>query len=250
MFKPVRWSGERDKYFGPFTFFFGERNEVGFSVKFGDGYERPESFVRIHLLKFTAIFPIPSLVKPWKEWVDTSRYNWSKPPHGYWETGSREYGLSFSASEMHWRFGPQKHRWPNGGSGCWFYPWRDHKLVGRTYTDADGKIVEATEDEKPVAVFLVNDFDGELVEAKVAIEHLKYRIGKGLWHWLMLGKTKTYTKLHISFSAETGRRKGGWKGGTIGVSTQAEPSDQHATAMRRYCEKNDMKLIGVRGVAA
>lgn len=246
MITPIRWSGERDKYFGPFTFCIDGRNELGFSIKFGDGDERPESYVRIHLFKFTALFPIPALVKPWKEWVDTSKYDWAKPPHGYWETGSREYGISFTATEAHWRFGDQRNQWPNGGSGCWFYPWRDHKLIGKTYTDMHGNIVEATDDEKPVADFIVEDFDGELVEAKVAIEHLRYRVGKGLWHWLMLGKTKAYTKLDISFSAETGRRKGSWKGGTLGVSWPANPSDLHAMAMRQYCEKNNMKLIGVR----
>ena len=243
--KPIRWSGERDKYFGPLTFCIGERSEVGFCIKFGDGDEEPESYVRLHLFKFTVLCPIPALLKPWKEWVDTSRYDWSKPPYGYWETGSRQYGLSFHATEMHWRFGKQKDEWPNGGSGCWFYPWRDHKLIGRAYSDASGKIVEASEDEKPVEVFWVSDFDGTLIEAKVAIAHLRYRVGKGLWHWLMLGKTKTYTRLDVSFSAETGRRKGSWKGGTLGVSMLAEPFDLHATAMRRYCEKNDMQLIGV-----
>jgi hypothetical protein len=251
--KPIRWGGEEDKYFGPFTFHRNRSNEFGFNVRFGDGRDCPQSYIRLHFGKLTVLFPIPSIVKPWKMWIDTSKFAWSdNPAGGYWEFGYHDYGVVFSRTEMHWKFGPQSFLGFGGSnrSGCWFYPWCDTTLLSCTYTDLDGNRCESNEDDKPVAVFLVHDFDGEVIEAKVAIEHSKYRVGRGLWHWLLLGKTRNHTSLEIKFASETGRRKGSWKGGTTGVWMPANSADTAATAMRKYCEENDMKLIGVRGVVS
>lgn len=251
-FKQIRWSGAADKYYGSFTVHKGEVKEVGVVVRFSfDDDGQPESYARLHFGAWTVVFRVPNVIKPHSAWVDTSKYEWSKgPDSGYWEHHAREYGLNFGTHEMHWRFGIQVSFWPNKSSGVWFYPWEDRKLISHNSIDLDGKEHPFDEESKIVAHFLVTDYDGEQIEATCHLERRRYRIGKGIWHWLRLKKTEVFTKLGVQFSGEVGPRKGSWKGGMIASSSIAEPTDTHASAMRKFCETNNLKLIGVRGVVS
>lgn len=240
-FQPIRWSGDEDRYFGPFTVHTARDPSIGVVFKFSDGDERRESYVRIHLGKLTVLFPIPCFVKPWRQWVDVPGL--PEGPGGYWLTGSHEYGLDLKRHEAHWKWGAQKNHWPNGGSGCWFYPWSEQVPVSDVLVHPDGSERPLGQEDACTTTFQVRDFDGEVIEAKVRFERSRYRVGKGLWHWLRLGKTHTYHGVAIEFSAETGRRKGSWKGGVTGVYGPANHADGHEAALQKYCAEHGMTLL-------
>ncbi len=50
--------------------------------------------------------------------------------------------------------------------------------------------------------------------------------------------------LDLDFSAEVGRRKGSWKGGTLGHAIEMVTGEAHEAAFRRYCDQNDLTFIG------
>lgn len=73
----------------------------------------------------------------------------------------------------------------------------------------------------------------------------EWRFGVGWFAWLSLfRKPKISRDLEIAFSGETGKRKGSWKGGTIGHSTEMRSGELHESAFRRYCAENNMTFIG------
>lgn len=99
----------------------------------------------------------------------------------------------------------------------------------------------AKEGACPSASFDFLDFDGELITAKTHIEEREWRFGEGRFKWLSLfRKPMIRRSLDIDFSKETGRRKGSWKGGTVGHSIDMLPGELHEAAFRRYCAKHDM----------
>jgi len=55
--------------------------------------------------------------------------------------------------------------------------------------------------------------------------------------------------LDISFSGEVGNRKGSWKGGTVGHSTNMRHDETHKTAFQRYCVENGMTFVPERVMA-
>lgn len=97
-----------------------------------------------------------------------------------------------------------------------------------------------------VVTFTVQDFDGQMVQAEIRLSRTRYRIGRGVWHWLLLGRRKDYHTAQIQFSSEVGREKGSWKGGIIGVVTNVNPDESHIEALKRYCGENGMTFIGLR----
>lgn len=49
--------------------------------------------------------------------------------------------------------------------------------------------------------------------------------------------------LDLEFSSEVGRRKGSWKGGTLGHGIEMLPGELHEAAFRRYCAQNDLTFV-------
>jgi hypothetical protein len=93
-------------------------------------------------------------------------------------------------------------------------------------------------------VFSFKDFDGEELTARTTIEEREWRFGVGWFKWLSLfRKPKISRYLEIAFSGETGERKGSWKGGTIGHSTEMRSGELHESAFRRYCAEHDMTFV-------
>ena len=96
----------------------------------------------------------------------------------------------------------------------------------------------------PSVSFEFSDFDGERITARTLIEEREWHFGSGWFRWLSLFcKPKIKRSLDIEFSKETGRRKGSWKGGTIGHGIEMLPNEKHAGAFARYCAEHEMELI-------
>jgi len=264
-----RWS-DNDHNFGPFTYARDHRGyrPLAIVLNSGDGDESPVCTLRFSGFGHTLITALPALIKPWRHWVDTSRYEWSRgPDSGYWDAGPREYGFTYSDGHLSVSLGrvtndsSTEQRW-----GC-FLPWTQWRHVRHSLYGLNGELVgtipqrswrglssegvlarhrdeESVRDACPTADFAFHDFDGELLAATTRIEEREWRFGEGWFKWLSLfRRPKIQRSLDIQFSGETGERKGSWKGGTIGHSIDMLTGELHEAAFRRYCGENDMTFI-------
>lgn len=264
MTRRIRW-GDNDRYFGPFTFardtFYRPFAVV---LSSGDGDEHPRCSLRISGFGRTLIVALPPLIHPWRNWVDTSRYEWSRGPGGgYWDTGAREYGFTLYDGHLSIALGrvtndsSTEQRW-----GC-FLPWTQWRHVRRSLYGLDGEHVwteppqkgkgynpahwdatQAAEEACPTRSFAFLDYDGERLTVRSRIEEREWRFGTGRFKWLSLFRSpKVSRSLDLRFSGETGSRKGSWKGGTIGHSIEMLPDELHEAAFRRYCQEHGMTFI-------
>lgn len=261
--KAIRWS-RNDHYFGPFTYARENRSYRPIAVMFGtgDGDEYPHARLRLSAFGHTLICRMPAILKPWRKWVDTSHYAWSRGERsGYWETHEREWGFSAVEGSLHLHFGPQTHDSTTTKSKCWFYPWREHRMVRHSLYDLEGvkfcdlpecrlsnkyswEASKALREDCPVALFEFADFDGERIVATCQIQEREYRRGKGVFRLLYLWRNPIYRTLELNFSSEVGRRKGSWKGGTVGHSCTINVGEHVQEAFERYCAKEGLKFIG------
>ncbi len=261
-----RW-GDNDHYLGPFTFAFGERYRH-FAVLLSSGdYEYPGCSLRISAFGNTMIAGLPAVIKPHTSWVDTSHYEWSKAGpdgrSGYTQVDETEYGFTISDGHLSVRRGRQT----NDSSttkdwGC-FLPWTQWRHVRYSLYDLNGdefwtqfdgasklgfeKYEEQREFDRlcPTRSFDFLDFDDEAGIATTKITEREWRFGTGSFKWLSLFRRRKVSRsLDISFSIETGERKGSWKGGTIGHSIKMLPGELHQSAFERYCLAHDMTFVG------
>lgn len=261
--KALRWS-DNDQYFGPFTFSRDKHYKSLTAVLgSGDGDEYAGCRLRLSAFGFTLIVALPQIVRPWRQWVDTSHYEWSKnPAGGYWDTGEREYGFSLHEGHLSVSLGrvtndsSTEQRW-----GC-FLPWTQWRFVAHRFYNADGRLAYtdthqgprdiedcrahwAARDAVPTVTFRFKDYDGEELTATARVEEYEHKFGSGWFKWLSLFRRRRIRRsLDIQFSGETGRRKGSWKGGTIGHGIEMRPGEMHEAAFRRYCAEHDMTFVG------
>lgn len=200
---------------------------------------------------------MPAMLKPWRRWVDTSRYAWASGRGGYWDEHPREYGFSLSDGFLQVFLGAQTHDSTTTQSWCAHLPWtqwRFHRFslydlagaefwtqierptrLGRSRDFDAQREAEARCDK---AVFLVDDFDGERLTVTTHIEEREWKFGEGWFKWLSLfRKPKISRSLSINFAKECGPEKGSWKGGLCGTSIDMLPGELHEAAFRRYCDQ-------------
>lgn len=268
----IRWS-DNDRYFGPFTYS-KDRHYRTFTILLdsGDGDDYPGCRLRLSALGHTFILAIPAIIKPWRQWVPIrteptrSQLIESGRDPGYWDQHRKEYGFSIVEGAVHLYYGPQTHDSETTKSKCYFIPWRSWRHVRHSFYDLSGEyfatlpkhrnrlganqwrnqweVERAIESTCPTQTFVFRDFDGEELRAVTKIEEREWRLGEGKFKWLsFFCKPKVRRSLKIDFSGETGRRKGSWKGGTVGHSIDMKPGELHESAFRRYCSENDMSFV-------
>ena len=211
--------------------------------------------------------PLPAILKPHRHWVDTSKYEWASAAGGYWDEDRRDFGVSLFDGHFCVKFGRQAddssidQDW-----GC-FLPWTEWRHVRYSVYDLDGKHVwtepvgrlhgtidgwrERHEERErvmqalPKARFAFKDFDGEDIEAEAFIEERQWKFGTKWFKWLSLfRRDRVRRSLDLKFSKEVGKRKGSWKGGTIGHGIDMLPGEFHEAAFRRYCAEHKLQFIG------
>lgn len=268
--RAIRWSGEGDRYFGPFTYCYTPKpgyRPLSVMLGSGDGDDYPGCRLRFSAFGHTLIVAIPPIIRPWRRWREiTTEPTRSKMIEqgrtpGYWDSQNREFGFSAGEGALHWHYGPQTHSSETTKSRCWFYPWREHRMVRHTLYDLEGDkfadlpdwgfrhkngwaVKNAIEDACPVARFEFEDFDGERIVATSKIEEREWKRGKGVFRLFYLGRNSVSRSLDLQFSSEVGRRKGSWKGGTIGHSIEMLSDELHEAAFRRYCEEQGLTYVG------
>lgn len=252
-----RWS-DNDRHFGPFTLSLGDSWRLGVVMDSGAG-ESPGCHLRLYFFTTTLLIELPSLIRPWRRFVDTSGYEWSKGPgSGYWYEHPREYGFCFSDGGFFQLFlGAQTMDSSTTQNWCCHLPWTQWRHVRHTLYGLDGFFVfeqmetvplrDRYERQKvcPAASFEFDDFDGERITATTRIEEREWLFGTGWFKWLSLfRKPMVRRSLSIDFSSEVGERKGSWKGGTLGHGIDMLPGERHEAAFRRYCDEHDLTFIG------
>lgn len=261
--KAIRWS-DNDRYFGPFTYARDRRSyrPLGACLTV---HTCGQNQFRVSAFGHTLLCPLPSILTPYCAWVDTSKYGWSdNPDGGYWSYHSRAYGAFMIEGAVHIDFGAQTHDSTTTKTKVWFLPWRGMRHIRRSLYGLAGEHVADLPEHKtwlgrphrwnveqaivavcPTAQFNFADFDGQLLVATTRIEEREWARGEGYFKWLSLfTRNHVRRSLDIQFSGETGKRKGSWKGGTIGHSIDMLPGELHEPAFRRYCAQNQMTLVG------
>lgn len=268
--KPIRWAGfERDRYFGPFTFTPSDRYKtIGIMFGSGDDDEDQGCRLRLEMHWFTLHVALPPIIKPWRRWHDITseplRSNiiaeGRKP--GYWDSYPREYGFTTAEGALHWSYGPQTHDSETTKRRCWLYPWREHRCIRRSLYDTEGNlfvnipqapsyrewrnrwdIERLLQDACSTKQFEFEDYDGERIVATCRIEEREWVRGKGIFRLLYIGRNKIKRTFAVRFSSEVGKKKGSWKGGTVGHSGDIAPGETLESAFRRYCARQGLTFL-------
>jgi hypothetical protein len=240
--------------------------------------------VRFYLGKRTLIAELPNWVlRPkserrefthWSSEAQRAAYIERTGRDHYFETFAREIGFNVADGQtLHIHWGAQTHAWPGSASKCFFLPWSNWRFIRHTHYTPDGKRRRTFWDADrrrmqrrakrhgedmffgdefdyasslPTVDFQFKDYDGEEIIARTRVDEREWRLGTGLFAWLSLFvPAKIARSIDIQFSAETGRRKGSWKGGTIGHSCEMKTGESIEDTFRRYCGEHQMTFIGL-----
>jgi hypothetical protein len=256
-----RWS-DNDRHLGPFTYARDKRYRSLAIVLRSSDDEDYGCTLRFSGFGHTLIVALPPVLRPWRTWVDTSRYDWATAA-GYWDIYPRQYGFSASEGFLQVFHGAQTHDSSTTKTWAKFLSWTQWRFVRHSMYDTTGahfwtepqRVKGEPYDHEarwkasetcPSVTFAFKDYDGEDLTAKTKIEEREWLKGEGWFKWLSwFSKPRVSRSLDIQFSGETGNRKGSWKGGTIGHSIDMEPGELHEAAFRRYCAEHHMTFIGV-----
>jgi hypothetical protein len=97
----------------------------------------------------------------------------------------------------------------------------------------------------PVRKFMVEDHDGEQIEATTHIQEREWTFGEKWFQWLrFFRRSKIHRSLDIDFAKEVGTEKGSWKGGLCGTSIEMLPGELHEAAFIRYCDQEHRAKYG------
>lgn len=257
---------DNDRRIGPITYGRSSWKPLRLVFSTGGGVDEfPRNHLTAYAFGWVARLTLPTKIKPWRMWVDTSRYEWSKGPgSGYWEVDAREYGFSLHEGFLQVFHGPQTNDSVTTKNTAWHLPWTQWRHVRKSLYDGDGKhfwtewgrprgfpfrdsweVGRAAEKACPAAVFEFDDYDGERIRATCRVEEREWRFGTGWFKWLSLfRKPKIRRSLDLEFSAEVGREKGSWKGGTLGHGIEMLAGETPEAAFRRYCEQEHRSKSG------
>jgi hypothetical protein len=252
-------------------FFECDRNrESNFYMKFClySGYGREDSSkcrLVISLFGWYLTIFLPQIIRPYRHWVDMTKYDWHKgESKGYWEEDQRAFGFYLFENHLNLMFGRQADSSSDTMSWGCFLPWNEWNFVRFSLYGLQGehfwtqmeqevrKVKGFDRYEKqremeaqcPSKAFLFKDYDGEEITVVTHIEEREWHRGVKWFRWLKyFFKPQISRSLDLEFKKEVGRRKGSWKGGTLGHSIQMLPGELHEAAFRRYCEKNNMTFL-------
>jgi hypothetical protein len=267
-----RWS-DNDHYLGPFTYSKDVRGYRPFAVILSSGGEEyPGASFRVSGFGHTLILALPQWVlRPYREKIFAKTWDEETIKRlgrdWYWSLDRREYGISISDGFLDVSFGRQTMDSSTEQRRGYFLPWKQWRHVRHSFYGLDGEHVatlpnttepylggtgrwereRAIADATPTVSFDFDDFDGERITATTKIKEREWHSGTGWFTWLAwFRRPKISRTLDLRFSSEVGKRKGSWKGGTLGHGIEMLPGELHEAAFRRYCDQNELTFVGER----
>lgn len=271
--RAIRWS-DNDHYFGPFTWAYNTKYRNLAIVLKSDVNEDSDcgtSSLRFNIGGCTLILTLPQIVKPHVQrvfpgWDQTTV---TRLGRDYYDLPTeRAFGFSCSDGFLQVFRGLRTNDSSTDRSWNCFLPWTQWRHIRHSFYGLQGEHVydeqqgsslgdkgwrerQAREDAVPSRIFAFKDFDGEALTVTTKIEEREWRFGTGWFKWLSLfRRPKISRSLSVSFSNETGRRKGSWKGGTMGHSIDMQPGELHESAFKRYCAEHEMTFMCERATPA
>lgn len=261
-YKHRRWS-DNDKHFGPFLYSrdLGSKRLGAVLISGGDDEEAASCHLRLHAFGHTLIVDLPQILKPWRQWVDMTKYDWHKgPSKGYWDVHPVEYGVMYGEGFLQVFKGPRTGDSTTERNWCTHLPWTQWHFHRHAFFGLEGELLREWIEPRrrkrdgsgidrfkeqyefkaimPKVAFEFDDYDGQRITATTQIEQRDYTFGEGWFQWLRFFRRDMVRRsLNIDFSAEVGPEKGSWKGGTTGHSIDMLPGELHESAFRRYCEQ-------------
>lgn len=249
---------DNERRWGPLTWGRSSWNPWRMVLSSGGGDEGDKrNSLTVYAFGWIVRLWLPTIVQPWKRWVDTSQYAWAKGPgSGYWEVEPREFGFSLHEGFLQLFLGPQTNDSTTTKDWCCHLPWTQWRHVRFTLYDLDGhefwtqraadivgmeRFAEQREFEAlvPKAVFEFDDYDGKRIQATTHVEESEMRRGVKWCRWVSLfTKPRIRRSLRIKFSEEVGPEKGSWKGGTTGHGIDMLEHEDAEAAFKRYCEQD------------
>jgi len=238
----------------------------GVEISSGDGEEN--AGCKLILMGFGQYVSIriPAIIKPnaekvFPKWDAATMARLGRDY--YWDYTERRYGITLGEGGFvnihHGRYTDDS---STEQRASYFLPWMQWRHVRFSLYDTNGahfwtqhdrekvrgfkryEIQNEMEKLCPGVAFGFRDFDGEYIEANTHIEEREWRRGEKWCKWLSLFWPKQVRRsLSINFTAETGDRKGSWKGGTVGCGINMEPGESHQHAFMRYCHENGMTFV-------
>jgi hypothetical protein len=271
-----RWS-DNDHIWGPFLFAYSRTyRPIAIELQSADdedwGDGQRSSSLRFSAFGCTLIITLPAIVKPHMEKVYPTSWdqetvhrlgrNW------YWNIDRRSFGFSYSDGFLQVFRGRRTHDSSTDRSWGCFLPWTQWRHVRHSMYDTFGHHFwtrdaaragqvdvlgsarawsddwQAAKAAVPKQHFRVRDLhDGEELTATCFIEEREWRFGEGYFKWLSwFRRRKIERTIDIAYSTEVGKRKGSWKGGTIGCGAKMERYDTILSAFLRHCRKGRDKL--------
>lgn len=270
-----RWS-DNDHNFGPFTYAKDKYKNLAIVLRSGDE-EYPSCIIQMTGLGHTLICALPPIIRPWKRKVVASTWdtetiarlgrNW------YFDVHEREYGLSYcndkqgriggggflqvflgrqtndSSTEQRWGYFTPWNNWRHVRHSCYDLEgnhfWTEPESKPGRWSETYWNSIREAENACPSRTFSFKDFDGEDLTARTRIEERQWEMGTGRFKWLCrFHNPIVHRSLDIMFSGETGKRKGSWKGGTVGHSIEMLSGELHEAAFQRYCTEHEMTFGG------
>lgn len=253
---------DNDHYFGPFTFARVDWAPWRLVLSSGDDEDSKGCTLTAYAFGFVGRVHLPQIIKPWRQWVDMTKYEWHQgPSKGYWDVHAREYGFSLHQGFLQLFLGAQTHDSATTQSWSKHLPWTQWHFHRHSYYGLKGELLREWVEPRrrrrdgsaidrfhemfkfketmPTVAFEIEDYDGKRIVATTLIEQRDYTFGEGWFQWLrFFRRDKVCRSLDISFSAEVGPEKGSWKGGTVGHGIDMLPGELHEEAFRRYCEQD------------
>lgn len=226
--------------------------------------------LNIAFWKYYITITLPAIVKPKKV---KKVYTYNGEQKEYDKYLEKEYGISLYDNHVSIYYGVQEDSYYNEGKNRQYYgfflPWGELRFIRHTIYNPEGEIfweeynrheaniinftkrkrrskVGAWEIREFVSkpVFIFKDFDGEEITADCVVEEREWLHGVKWCKFLSLFKKPLIHRvIDISFHKEIGKRKGSWKGGTIGHSIEILPDETIEDAFKRYCQKYEMTYV-------
>ena len=254
--KARRW-GDNDRYFGPITVSRGYKSGIDLFLSSGDD-DYPGASLRLSVGRWTVIVALPQrLCRP-------ARKPFTHDGSEYHHTHEREYGFYISRrGYLGVRYGAQTGDSRTEQSWGHFIGFMNWRHVRHSHYDLDGSLFwtepqrmdyrkrERIMSQVQSTTFNFLDFDGEAIRATCRIEEREWRFGDKWFKWLSVFRAPRIRRsLSLDFSAETGKEKGSWKGGTLGHGIDMRPDEVPLDAFRRYCAEHEMTIVEESAVAA
>jgi hypothetical protein len=235
-----------------------------FGITSGDDEDYPGCRLNFSAPGWWGTLRLPPIIRPHRTKVFPDSWdaatisrlgrNW------YWDTDAREYSISYSEGYLHLHYGRQSNDSQTDKSWCKELPWLACTFVRHSLLNLQGlklcdlpqgrisakwEETERLRASQPKAYFLFRDYDGEQIKVCCDVEEREWHRGRGTFSWLRwFSKPLIRRSLNLNFSAEVGKKKGSWKGGTLGHGTKIEAGESASAAFIRYCAEQKLEFIG------